>query len=351
MRRTVVTMCRLLALLALGGVVWAQEAAYLEERPEMEGLMMRGRMFMGAQIAPTDPAALLALKDELKLTGSQVDLIEAMGEKTRRDAWDLLTQDQQTELMRMRGTPRTMGEMHEHMMSRMRGGMMGGMMRGRMMQKGRQEESKAPEAQEGKPEMMEQAGGGCAMMKMLMEQPGNEGLKMRAKMMLRAHLVPSDPDALLALAEEIKLTPEQVKGLQALVEKARAGDELILTDAQKKQLEVLKGTPDTMMALHKEVMAKLRAEMKMMGLEPDELLASREELKLTPDQVAKLEQIAKRAQADAEAILTPEQKKQAQETSAPPMMMMEMRRHMMSMMRGGMGGCPMMEMMQEEKGK
>jgi hypothetical protein len=61
------------------------------------------------------------------------------------------------------------------------------------------------------------------------------------------------------------------------------------------------------------------------------LLASTQELKLTPEQVQKLDQIVKQSRQEAAAILTPEQKKTLAEVPEKPASMCEMHTKMHEM--------------------
>lgn len=94
--------------------------------PEM---MMRCQMFMNTAVTPSDPAAILALKDQLKLTDAQVTQLEAINKAAQDKAAAVLTADQTKTLAAMPKTPQTMKEMHEQMMGqmqKMKGDKMGG---------------------------------------------------------------------------------------------------------------------------------------------------------------------------------------------------------------------------------
>lgn len=80
-------------------------------------------------------------------------------------------------------------------------------------------------------------------------------------MMMRMHVNPEDPAALLALSGALELTDDQAKQLEAIAEKARTQAAAVLTAGQKAKLESLAGTPDTMMGMHGRVGPMARPEM------------------------------------------------------------------------------------------
>ena len=84
-------------------------------------MMMRCRMMMAAQTDPNDPAAILALKDELGLTAEQVAKLDTLAQQAREGAQAVLTEEQRAKLKELAGTPKTMMEMHRQMMERMGG--------------------------------------------------------------------------------------------------------------------------------------------------------------------------------------------------------------------------------------
>lgn len=84
--------------------------------PEMK---MRCQMMMGTAVSPTDPAAILALKDQLKLTDAQTAQLEAINKDARDKAIVVLTADQKTTLDALPKSPQTMKDMHEQMMGKM----------------------------------------------------------------------------------------------------------------------------------------------------------------------------------------------------------------------------------------
>ena len=83
--------------------------------------MMRCRMMMTAQMQPTDPAALLAIKDELQLSDEQTAKLVTIVEKARKEAQAVLIESQQQKVQALGDTPRTMMQMCRKMRGAMRG--------------------------------------------------------------------------------------------------------------------------------------------------------------------------------------------------------------------------------------
>jgi hypothetical protein len=98
-----------------------------------------------------------------------------------------------------------------------------------------------------KPGMM----GGMEAMKM------SEPMKMRCGMMMNMEVTSHDPAALLALKDQLKLTEEQTKRLEAIVAQARQQAEQVLTDEQKTQVQPLEKLPTTMKEMHRQMMEKM----------------------------------------------------------------------------------------------
>jgi len=93
--------------------------------------------------------------------------------------------------------------------------------------------------------------GGMEAMKM------SEPMKMRCGMMMNMEVTSHDPAALLALKDQLKLTEEQTKRLEAIVAQARQQAEQVLTDEQKTQVQPLEKLPTTMMEMHRQMMEKM----------------------------------------------------------------------------------------------
>lgn len=81
-------------------------------------MKMRCQMMMTTQIQPDDPAALLAIKDELQLSAEQSAKIEAIVAKARKEAQAVLTDQQKQKVQSLAGEPGTMMQMRQKMMSK-----------------------------------------------------------------------------------------------------------------------------------------------------------------------------------------------------------------------------------------
>ncbi len=92
-----------------------------------DAMMMRHRMLTGAALANDDPAAVLAVRDELKLTDDQAAKIATISEKARQDTMAVLTPEQKKTIESLAGTPATMMDMSMDM-HRMTAGSGKGMM-------------------------------------------------------------------------------------------------------------------------------------------------------------------------------------------------------------------------------
>ena len=77
-------------------------------------------MMLNAQIMPTDPVAMMAMKDKLMLTPEQMGKLDAIAKKAREDAAMVLTAQQSDMVSGMAATPATMMEMHNMMMQKMK---------------------------------------------------------------------------------------------------------------------------------------------------------------------------------------------------------------------------------------
>ncbi len=114
------------------------------------GMKTHCRMMMNMEVKPTDPAALLALKDKLELTEEQIDRLEKIREQAREQTEGLLTAEQKKQLEPLQKMPGTCMAMHQEMMQKMmqkggekaKGGMMGGGMMCPMMAAMQQEQKK-----------------------------------------------------------------------------------------------------------------------------------------------------------------------------------------------------------------
>ncbi|NIA08163.1 MAG: hypothetical protein GWP14_11115 [Actinobacteria bacterium] len=80
-----------------------------------KGMMTRCRMLMRTRIETNDPAGLLAIKDELKLTKEQVGKLQTIADKARKEAKALLSDEQKKKLEAVPETPGNMMEMYGKM--------------------------------------------------------------------------------------------------------------------------------------------------------------------------------------------------------------------------------------------
>lgn len=103
----------------------AKGSASNRAMPEMDmsgtdsHMTMRCKMMMQAAIAPTDPAAILAMKGDLHLTADQVNKLNAIAEKARAEAKGVLDEQQTKALKAIPSKPETSMAMHEYMMQMM----------------------------------------------------------------------------------------------------------------------------------------------------------------------------------------------------------------------------------------
>jgi hypothetical protein len=80
--------------------------------------MMRCSMTMNAQLQPTDPALLLAIKDQLQLSEEQTAKITAILENARKETQAVLTEEQMIKVNALGKTGTTMKQMCDKMMGR-----------------------------------------------------------------------------------------------------------------------------------------------------------------------------------------------------------------------------------------
>jgi hypothetical protein len=99
------------------GAATGQGAGHMMNMPDE--MKQRCRMMMQTEINPADPAAILALQDDLKLTPEQVQKLQAIGDKARQDAKAVLDEKQAKALQAVPATPQTPMAMHQHMMQMM----------------------------------------------------------------------------------------------------------------------------------------------------------------------------------------------------------------------------------------
>lgn len=81
--------------------------------------MMGCCMMMCMEVKADDPAALLALKEHLKLTPDQIEQLKKIVAQAREDAGKVLTDEQKKQLEPMAKTACSMMKMHRDMMQKM----------------------------------------------------------------------------------------------------------------------------------------------------------------------------------------------------------------------------------------
>ena len=128
-----------LVVSALALTVFAQADIPAPDRPGAAGMGMQGgqmgmgkmmnmpdnmkqrcRMMMQTTINPADPAAILAIKDDLKLTAEQVQKLQAIADKAQQEAKGVLNEQQTNTLHAIPAKPETPMAMHQQMMQKMK---------------------------------------------------------------------------------------------------------------------------------------------------------------------------------------------------------------------------------------
>lgn len=84
--------------------------------PEM---MQQGRMIMHAELSRDDPAALLGMKEQLKLSDDQSKRLQAIEQRARAEAKAVLDQSQQSQVSKLPDGASSMAQMHRQMMAQM----------------------------------------------------------------------------------------------------------------------------------------------------------------------------------------------------------------------------------------
>lgn len=82
--------------------------------------------------------------------------------------------------------------------------------------------------------------------------PGN--MRMRGRMMYNLQANPEAPASVLALQKQLQLTPQQVQKIQQIAQQARRQTQQVLTAKQQQALKQLKGTPNTFMGMHNQML-------------------------------------------------------------------------------------------------
>ncbi len=99
-----------------------------------------------------------------------------------------------------------------------------------------------------------------AGMGMMKDMP--QAMKIKAQMMMKMEVEPTDPAALLAVGDQLELSDGQTEKLQQILANARAEAEKLLKPDQREKLEGVADLPATHMGMHKMMMEKMKAKMK-----------------------------------------------------------------------------------------
>ena len=91
---------------------------------------------------------------------------------------------------------------------------------------------------------------------MMMNMP--DEMKQRCRLMMQTAINPADPAAVLALKDDLKLTPDQVQKLQAIADKARQEAKAVMDEKQAKSLQAIPAAPETPMAMHQHMMRMMQ---------------------------------------------------------------------------------------------
>ncbi len=88
-----------------------------------------------------------------------------------------------------------------------------------------------------------------------------EPMRLKMRMMMAMEVEPTDPAALLAVAQQLELTPQQAEGLEKILANARAEAEEVLEPEQREQLRGLADLPSTHMGMHRMMMERMKERM------------------------------------------------------------------------------------------
>jgi len=91
----------------------------------------------------------------------------------------------------------------------------------------------------------------------------SEAMSGKCAMMMKTSIMPTDPEALLAM-EGLKLTPEQSKKLKTIAENARKEAAAVLSAEQTQMVDKMNAEPATMSEMHKMMHQKMTEKMKEM---------------------------------------------------------------------------------------
>ncbi len=103
----------------------------------------------------------------------------------------------------------------------------------------------------------QERGGG---MMMRGQQQMSKPMMMRTRMLMSMHVNPLDPNAVLALKDQLNLTDDQAQQIRDIAGQAREKVRSVLNSEQKSELEKVEKTPNSSMAMHR-MMGSMRGEM------------------------------------------------------------------------------------------
>jgi len=85
----------------------------------------------------------------------------------------------------------------------------------------------------------------------------SEGTIMRNRQMQMAQFAIEEPIGLVALKDQLKLTPEQLKKIQDIVASARTQAKAVLTKEQVDMIDKMKDTPDSVIAFSAQMRSRM----------------------------------------------------------------------------------------------
>ena len=102
------------------------------------------------------------------------------------------------------------------------------------------------------------SGGGEGMGKGMDMTPA---MKQHCQMMMNTEMSKDDAACLLAIKQELKLTPEQIQKLEQIVKQSRQEAVALLTPEQQKTLAEVEGQPTSMCVMHTKMHDKMMKKM------------------------------------------------------------------------------------------
>ena len=86
-----------------------------------------------------------------------------------------------------------------------------------------------------------------------------QGMILRCRVLCAAEVSSNDPAAILTLKDDLGLTEDQARKLRVVSDRARADSVALLTADQRAKLQVMAGTPSTMMEMCAQMAEKCKA--------------------------------------------------------------------------------------------